>query len=169
MGYSSGPLKAKIKILSENEYNKEADQINMNQGQIYTVQLNPNKLQIKDGVNYEKKTGEKAFKNTSGRRIPLGQYTMHEVRELTVELLFDTYTSNLSEKEKKDVKKEYIDKFLKLIANNEGKPPRVFFSWGSIQFMGVITNMGYTYTMFTSEGKPVRAKMDLTIKEYYFD
>ncbi len=166
MVYKDEPVKAKIKILTQQEYSQGAGQISM-EGTVYTVQLNPSSINITDGVHYDKKST--VFKELEGRRAPLSQYTTHNARELSVQLLFDTYTSELSETEKKDVKKEYIDEFLKLIANKEGKPPLVFFSWGSIQFKGVVTKMNYTYTMFTREGKPVRASMNLTLTEYFFE
>ncbi len=153
--YSGGVYKAKIGIVG---------------GEEYYVQINPNKLEITDGVSYkdkEKSDDFPGFINVPGRRMLLGQYTAHTVKELKVSLLFDTYTSEESDILKKDVKKEYIDKFLKLITNKDGKPPMVFFSWGSIQLMGVVTNMNYTYTLFAYQGKPVRAEMNLTIKEYW--
>lgn len=173
----SGPTKAKIKILTKADFDKEFEQITFdNPDEVLYVQLNPNKVQITDGVTYDKATiDSKSYYEVAGRRVPIQQYSMHSARELSIELLFDTYTSLSREKEKKDVKKEYIDKFLKLITNPVvtpgeppvyGTPPKVFFSWGSIQFAGVITSMNYTYTMFTSEGKPVRATMNLVIKEY---
>ncbi|OEF97115.1 CIS tube protein [Desulfuribacillus alkaliarsenatis] len=131
-------------------------------GQELTVQFNPNKLSITDGVNYSE-TVTMGWK--SPRKIPSSQYRNHNARELKVELLFDTYTSMYIESLKKDVKKEYIDKFIKLIEGTD-KPPVITFSWGSIQFKGLITAMSYTYTMFTKDGKPVRATMSLSIKEY---
>ncbi|KAB2951952.1 hypothetical protein F9B85_10360 [Heliorestis acidaminivorans] len=161
-----GPDKAKIKILTLSEYSNTVSQISMSQGEILTVQINPNKLTITDGVSY----GESVdlFKRKP-RTLPTEQYLSHQARELKVELLFDTYTSPKTEDEKEDVKKVYINKFTKLLTNNDArKPPRVFFSWGSIQFMGLVTNLTYTYTMFTRSGKPVRATMDLTLKEFDF-
>ncbi|GEM_PF-5408939 len=169
----SGPDKAKIKILKSDEYGKKADQINMpedNEEVVKFVQLNPNKITVNDGVNY----GQESIKNFYGRKVPHTQYSNHNARELTVELLFDTYTTYKKESDKEDVKEKYIDEFLKLMnpeaGQNQGDykpPPLVFFSWGSIQLKGYVTIMNCTYTMFTSTGKPVRATVNLTIKEYF--
>lgn len=177
-GKFSGPDKAKIKALSKEEYKKEASEITtFKEDDTVWVQLNPNKVVLNDGVSYAGGNGEKAnnkavaYHDTGERRIPLGSYSMHNARELTIELLFDTYTNMKIEADKEDVKTERIDKFVKKLITNSGVdqgPPFVFFSWGSIQFKGVITKMNTTYTLFTSKGVPVRATMNLTIKELYF-
>lgn len=43
-------------------------------------------------------------------------------------------------------------------------PKSVLFSWGSLQFLGNATEVNVVYEMFNREGKPVRAKIDLTIE-----
>lgn len=45
------------------------------------------------------------------------------------------------------------------------KPPLVRFVWGNLDFRGVVTSVSENYTMFTASGKPIRAKLDLTIRE----
>ena len=162
----SGPDKAKIKIITSGDAKKIGESEQVDYTTLFMVQLNPNKINITDGVSYS----DGSLDEKGGRRIPRAQYNQHQTRELTAELLFDTYTSRKKESEKDDVKTMYIDKFTKLITNNDnGQPPLVFFSWGSIQFEGVVTNMNCNYTMFTSTGKPVRATMNITIKQYYFE
>lgn len=43
-------------------------------------------------------------------------------------------------------------------------PESVLFSWGNLQFLGNATEVSITYEMFSREGKPVRAKIELTIE-----
>jgi len=162
----SGPDKAKIKIISSGANKNIGENETVDYETIFMVQLNPNSISISDGVTYNAGAPE----SKDGRKIPYGQYIQHNTRVLTAKLTFDTYTSRKKESDKDDVKTKYIDKFTKLITNNDnGHPPLVFFSWGSIQFEGVVTNMNCEYTMFTSTGIPVRAKLDLAITQYYFE
>lgn len=57
---------------------------------------------------------------------------------------------------------------LELAAHVNGevhKPPTVKFIWGNLKFRGVISNLSIEYTMFSMEGKPIRARAQLTIAE----
>jgi hypothetical protein len=156
-----GPAKAKIKIIKDDEL-KTGAKISMDSSDVISVQFNPNKLNFKEAVVYNEKT---KIASKKARNTPTGVFAIQKPRELSLELLFDTYTSIRPDKLKNDVKDE-VDKFTNLVNSVDGRPPKIFFSWGSIQFKGVITNLSYTYTLFTSSGKPARATMNLTLKEY---
>lgn len=59
-----------------------------------------------------------------------------------------------------------ITKKLIKAVNVEGElhaPPKVAFVWGDLEFKGVVTDLSQTFTMFTPFGKPIRAKVELTI------
>ena len=43
------------------------------------------------------------------------------------------------------------------------QPPLVNFIWGPLDFEGRVESIHTTYTMFSSDGTPVRAKVDLRI------
>ena len=50
--------------------------------------------------------------------------------------------------------------------SQRGRPPRVLFNWGRVfSFQSVITSYSITYTLFKSDGTPVRAKMKLSLQE----
>lgn len=51
------------------------------------------------------------------------------------------------------------------IDGQQHKPPFVGFQWGNLDFKGVITSITETFTMFSPSGKPIRSKMDLSLKE----
>ncbi len=103
-------------------------------------------------------------------------------RTLSVELLFDSFSDRdlFSESQAKGVSnitmgvenqlRPITDKIKKLemaahVAGEQHKPPQVIFSWGNLNFRGVISDMSVEYTMFSMEGKPIRAKASLTISE----
>lgn len=86
---------------------------------------------------------------------------------LKLKLIFDTY--ELGE----DVA-ETTNQFWKLMETktrkDEGEtkrsPPDVAFEWGSFRFVSVITNMTQKFTLFTRDGIPVRAEVDVTFTQY---
>jgi len=52
---------------------------------------------------------------------------------------------------------------------HDARPPLVGFNWGNPQlenFWGYITSFRVAYTVFRMDGKPVQAKVDLTIEEH---
>lgn len=104
-------------------------------------------------------------------------------RELTATLLFDSM-SEVSALSPTDLPglgvlglealeakaKPVSDKTKKLMATvaiegEQHKPPQVIFSWGNLNFKGVITSLTEEYTMFNKDGKPIRAKVTVVIKE----
>lgn len=50
--------------------------------------------------------------------------------------------------------------------NQTGRPPYVRFHWGWVVFDGVIASFGQRLTLFTPEGIPVRALVDLSLTQY---
>lgn len=98
------------------------------------------------------------------------------VKELTVTLFFDSASESqqpfvgIQEAIKEDKLAPVTDKTKKLtgmvrIKSSSHTPPMVIFSWGNLNFKGSITGITEEYTMFTLQGKPIRAKVQLTIKE----
>lgn len=51
-----------------------------------------------------------------------------------------------------------------MVDGNLHTPPQVTFLWGDLEFKGVLTDLNQTFTMFNLFGKPLRAKVDLTIQ-----
>lgn len=112
-------------------------------------------------------TNEKqyAWANPIGVDQPVKQYKGSQVPTLEIELFFDTYMTPLEESKKEDVRK-YTDKILKAMSIDAGlhEPPEVRIVWGSLDFKGVIIRAAHTFTMFLESGKPVRAKVSLTLQ-----
>jgi nucleoid-associated protein YgaU len=59
-----------------------------------------------------------------------------------------------------------IDPKTEHIKNKKARPPYVQFHWGHVVFNGVIASYGQRLTLFTPEGVPVRAVVDLTLTQY---
>lgn len=101
----------------------------------------------------------------------IGQYIAGNSTTLNVTLMFNTYNPPTLENPTeggKDVTgytKQIAD--LTLIDGKLHRVPKVTFSWGSIQFTGIVTEVKENYTMFLADGKPVRAKVDVTFKSVY--
>lgn len=98
-------------------------------------------------------------------------------RELSATLFFDSASdaaASLSPGIQKAVNENKLspvtDKTKKLMSTvridgEQHTPPMVIFSWGNLNFKGRITSLTEEYTMFSMEGKPIRAKVQINIKE----
>ena len=102
-----------------------------------------------------------------GRNMPKLAFTSGGAVQVSLELLFDTYEKGT------DVREEYTKKIYKMTLVNESetdkekrRPPRVTFSWGEVIIpKAVITSFSVSYTLFLPDGKPVRAKVSLSLQE----
>ena len=55
--------------------------------------------------------------------------------------------------------------------SNKGKepPPLLKFIWGTFTFVGIVTQLTEDIDLFSPEGRPIRAKVSVTIKEVRLD
>lgn len=106
-----------------------------------------------------------------GRGVPRLRYTGANSGTLAVELFFDTTNDG------SDVGR-YTGKIVALMdpdyslpggdeAAREGRPPYVTFHWGDLHsFKAVINRLDLTFTYFSSAGTPLRATMNLLLRQY---
>jgi nucleoid-associated protein YgaU len=97
-----------------------------------------------------------------GLGSPPLQYVRGGAETLSLEALVDTSDTL------KNVRTEYVDKLRKLM-EPDGKlhaPPIVRFLWGAPVFTAVLEKLDVTYQLFLPGGTPLRAKLDITLKEY---
>jgi hypothetical protein len=89
------------------------------------------------------------------------QYVRGNLRSLQMELFFDTY------EQQRDVRGE-TRRITALLEKNPTTqaPPLLLFSWGSLQFKCVLETAGQRFIMFLADGTPVRARLNVTFKEY---
>jgi nucleoid-associated protein YgaU len=97
-----------------------------------------------------------------GLESPPLQYVRGGAETLTMDLLVDT-TDTLE-----NVKTKYVDGVRDLLRQNPKlhAPPIVEFHWDAMVFRGVLTVLEATYLLFDVDGKPLRAKLAVTLKEH---
>jgi len=153
-------------------------------GPAFTVeaQYNPKELQVDQNVPWKKpdaapKTGSQKGNANSGsgaKGDPLEvEFTGAEGRTMTVELLFDGYeklgprTVNV---------KELVDKLTALATprfpedpdEQKRRPHHCIISWGEgglPSFQCVIESLSTKYSMFSTDGDPLRATCTVKLKE----
>ncbi|HMG72719.1 MAG TPA: LysM peptidoglycan-binding domain-containing protein [Pyrinomonadaceae bacterium] len=122
---------------------------------IINFRFNPTEYQLQKANNF----AEIAI---PGLESPPIQFVRGNCEKLSVELLADTSDTL------KDVRTEYVNKLRDLlkIRSESHAPPIVNFVWSTKVFKGVVESLNITYTLFSPEGVPLRAKLSLTLKEY---
>ena len=103
-----------------------------------------------------------------GFNVPPTEFTGGKPTTMKLDLFFDTYEMD------RDVR-DYTDKVLRLAkisrdtvdaSTKRGRPPRVMFNWGKVfSFQAVITSLSVRYTLFKSDGTPVRAMVNVGLQE----
>jgi len=89
-------------------------------------------------------------------------FTKVGLNDFTVNLFFDTYEKGLDVRSK-------TNEITKLLIPNVKKkknkrPPVCTFVWGKFTYTGVIKKVDQKFTMFLSDGIPVRAELTVTFK-----
>jgi hypothetical protein len=117
--------------------------------------FNPTEFQLQ-------KTNTFAEVPIPGLESPPIQFVRGTCEKLIAELLVDT--SDTLE----DVRTKYVNKLRNLMRVNRElhAPPIVRFAWDSQIFVGVMEGLNVTYVLFTPKGIPLRAKLNVTLKEY---
>lgn len=133
-------------------------------GQII-FQYNPTKYSVKKSVEW--KAGEQ-----KGTNVPPLEFVKGSGREVTMELFLDDLQGEsvrtvLDQVAQLDVYTR--PNMLNVFASGKPRPPRVMFIWSNVHanFRAVITGMTVNYTMFHDDGRPSRATVNLTLKEWH--
>jgi Contractile injection system tube protein len=126
------------------------------------VCFNPKEYSIEKSLDWE---ASKAHEDA-----PVPEFKTPKALSLSVTLQFDTYEERVS------VRDKYVRRIEKLTFMTNGPasgesdvkkhaPPRVMFCWGKMTFRGVINSLSQKYTMFLSDGTPVRAEVALKMQQ----
>jgi len=121
----------------------------------FRVQFNPERYSIERASTWEEK----------GKQATL-QFGGKVRKSITLEFFFDTYA------DKKDVRVEWVQKLLALmeptVSTSAGKkrPPVLLLTWGGFNFQGVLEKVSQNFTMFSEDGRPVRAIVNATFKQF---
>jgi Contractile injection system tube protein/LysM domain len=132
--------------------------------------FNPTELSVEKSNHY-------AETNIPGLSAPVYQFVRGNVRSISLELFFDTYELGI------DVRL-FTDRitgwdagsmFSSLPGGLRGlmdidselhAPPICLFIWGTYIFQCIIDSVSKKFTMFNSLGFPLRATLNVTLKEY---
>jgi hypothetical protein len=141
---NQGLLRARLEILEPPE-----DQ------RIIPLHFNPAEYQLKKAQTF----AEIAIPGLSS---PPLQWVRGGAETLTFDALVDTSDSGA------DVDEEYVAGLRGLLDINSKlhAPPIVAFAWARRRFKGVLDGLTVSYLLFDRQGTPLRAKLNITIKEY---
>ena len=104
-----------------------------------------------------------------GHDVPHLEFSGGKPTVLKMKLFFDTYETGV------DVREKYtnalwrlamVDADLRDQRTESSRPPRCEFRWGNTwSFTAVVTNISQKFTLFLPDGTPVRADVELTMKQ----
>jgi nucleoid-associated protein YgaU len=142
---------------------------------VIDLQYNPTEIVLEKNVHI----AEIAI---PGLTAPLQQFVRGDAETLRLELLFDTSDQGMGGTAVSVATLTDPIYAASRIVPDQHAPPIVTFSWGSDfpgnelpwqlgnqrrqSFRGVVTNIRQTFTLWSSGGVPVRAKLSLTLREY---
>mgnify|MGYP001797733518 CR=1 FL=1 len=130
----------------------------------FQFMFNPDKVQFKESIS----VGESESARTESGR-PLVSFEYPKARTLRLKkVMFDTYESG------EDVMAVYIDSLRQSVQfqgystgdSYLSRPPIYQFIWGEKDYITCfVEKLDYKLTMFLSDGTPVRAEVNLSLKE----
>jgi hypothetical protein len=120
----------------------------------FKVPFNPNTYSVS-------KSNQIAEAAIPGLNAPILQYVHGNTRTLDMELFFDTYEEGTNVTS--GTNQIYN---LLLIDPGTHAPPICQVAWGTFIFQGVLDHVNGKFTLFLSNGTPVRATLTVTFKEY---
>jgi hypothetical protein len=128
-----------------------------------TVQFNPETLKVSfaNQVATPSGTGDQ-----SGP--PARQFVGAGTTKLSLQLWFDVTAIPPEETQEQDVRKLTAKVAYFITPKPEGDkfvPPAVRFSWGSFQFDGIVDSMDESLEFFSSDGRPLRASVTLSLSQ----
>jgi len=132
--------------------------------------FNPKELSVE-------KSNQFAEINIPGLESPIFQFVRGNARSVTMDLFFDTYeqgidvrifTDRITGWDAGSMFSCLPDKAKGLmdIDSHLHAPPICIFIWGAFIFQCIIERVSKKFTMFLPEGVPVRATLNVTLKEY---
>jgi contractile injection system tube protein/LysM domain-containing protein len=127
-------------------------------GESFNVLFNPEEYTINKDNNF----ASQAIPGLSG---PLLQFVHGNMRTLEMELFFDTYdTNSFSKQDVRDLTNRVVN--LTAIDPELHGPPILRVSWASLQFRCVLARVSQKFILFADDGRPVRARLNVTFNEY---
>ncbi|MEZ4683787.1 MAG: LysM peptidoglycan-binding domain-containing protein [Caldilineaceae bacterium] len=162
-GNDSHKTRGSLKAARILEVNEAGEQIGSEEDIVYCM-FNPYEYSV---------TKQNTFKEqeiANGTNTPAAELTKAGAQSLKLDLLFDTYEEQ--KESAKDVS-QITNKLWKFMAVKEDDDPEnkhfaplVAFHWGVFYFISYIQSMTQKFTLFTPDGIPVRAKVNVNFVQY---
>jgi nucleoid-associated protein YgaU len=128
----------------------------------YTVQFNPASYSISKSADWAEAKADHTLD------APLLEWKGGKSLKMEMTLFFDTYEAG---EDVRDLTMPIEE--LSMVNDESHGPPLIKFHWGdyvkvreSHTVTWLLTSFNTTYTMFTEEGKPVRAEMKVSLTEF---
>lgn len=102
--------------------------------------------------------------NTEGN-VPPANFTGVGSQSLTLSLTFDSYEAGTDVREQTGGLWKFMET-KSVLGHTRKMPIQVAFEWGSFFFVAFITSLTQRFTLFTHDGMPVRARVDVTFVQY---
>jgi len=130
--------------------------------------FNPSELSFSVSASWD--DGE----SKPGQSVPQLEFSSGQAGSMNLNLFFDTTntgksvtvsTNKIINLTKVSTKVSGYDK-----AKNNGRPPWVVFHWGKFRsFKSVVTDVTVNYVHFSKTGDPLRARVEVSLKQYADD
>lgn len=127
------------------------------------VCFNPKEYALDKSVEWD---SEKSFSDAAAP-----EFKKPSAMTLSVTLQFDSYEERVSVRDKWVRQLEGMTMMKAPLTSKSSdtdkknnRPPTILFVWGAFVFQGVIESLSQKYTMFLSDGTPVRAECALKIR-----
>jgi hypothetical protein len=138
----------------------------------YSVMYNPEKLSVTHGNDFDQNA-------TTSTGVTDAKFLGRRAKTLSLELFFDG--TGVSASNKKSIIPSFnkllpadvdiqVQAFLKMAITPKGsfhRPSFLMFVWGTFFFPGVVNTATVNYTLFDSGGRPLRARVNLSITEHF--
>ena len=127
---------------------------------ILNVQFNPTEYSLTKGAQF-------AEVGIPGIDSPILQFVRGQNEKLALDLFFDVTNDGMGE-DSSDVT-TLTKPFYQLvkIQKETHAPPRIQFSWGQgLAFKAVVESVRQKFTLFSPSGKPLRATLSVSLREY---
>jgi len=128
--------------------------LNEKTGQKFWVMFNPEEYSLNQDNNY-------ASQAIPGLQSPLLQFVHGNLRTLDMELLFDTFETQQDVRSQTQNVVGLLD-----IDSDLHTPPVLRVTWGSLDFRCVLAKAGQKFIKFFADGRPARARLNVTFNEY---
>jgi LysM repeat protein len=140
---------------------KKASFTNVDDKKTFYVQFNPSEFQLSEKASYKKADEQQRSK-------PALEYSSGDPTVVKMKLVFDTTDTGV------DIDTAFIQELRSFLTAEieikdgehiKHEPPKCTFTWNNFNFDCVVEQVSAKYLMFSPDGVPLRAEVDVSLKE----